>query len=240
MCIPHRESQKMAAMATSLRYRVSAISAFCRPTIQTASITNRLIAIVHTKPVIAILVPKLVAMATSFSTSQYPSNTWFLGPIQAHNPNGISIGSAVCAQMTAECPHTLQWDSPYLFKISPSEWGSGPHGSLGPPKSSTQMVSRSVQLFLQRSLVWQTDRLTDHAIQLVTISRIYVPVRTPAMPPKNLKPGLVTSYDIWPGNREGLFWFQCFIDLLFIDLLRHLTTYLQPRDPHEALRLLRR
>ena len=44
--------------------------------------------------------------------------------------------------------------------------GSGPnliHGSLGPPKSSTQTASRSVQLFLQGSLVWETDRLSDHA-----------------------------------------------------------------------------
>jgi len=24
--------------------------------------------------------------------------------------------------------------------------------------------------------------------------------------PKKLKPGLVTSYDLWPGNGMGLFW----------------------------------
>ena len=33
--------------------------------------------------------------------------TRFLGPIQAHNPNDISISSAVFAQMTRECPYTL-------------------------------------------------------------------------------------------------------------------------------------
>jgi len=55
----------MVVMATSLSFRVSTISAFCRPTTQTPSITNRLVAIVHRKPVIAILVPKLVTMATS-------------------------------------------------------------------------------------------------------------------------------------------------------------------------------
>jgi len=38
-----------------------------------------------------------------------PSNLWFLAPFWAHNPKGITIGSAVFAQMTAECPHTLQW-----------------------------------------------------------------------------------------------------------------------------------
>jgi len=30
---------------------------------------------------------------------------------------------------------------------------------------------------------------------------------------KKLKPGLVASYDIRPENREGLFWFRCFINL---------------------------
>jgi len=37
-----------------------------------------------------------------------PSNTCFLGPIRVHNPNGISIGSAVFAQITVECHYTLQ------------------------------------------------------------------------------------------------------------------------------------
>jgi len=30
---------------------------------------------------------------------------------------------------------------------------------------------------------------------------------------KKLKPGLVASYDIWPGNGEGLYWFRRFINL---------------------------
>jgi len=41
---------------------------------------------------------------------------------------------------------------------------------------------------------------------------------------KKLKPGLVASYDIRPGNEEGLFWFWRFINYL----LRHSPTYLQP------------
>ena len=45
------QTQKLVAMATSLSCRISAISAFCRPTTHTPSITNRLVAIVHTKPV---------------------------------------------------------------------------------------------------------------------------------------------------------------------------------------------
>jgi len=66
-------------------------------------------------------------------------------PIQAHNPNGISIGSAVFAHFTAECPYTLQWATLPPLKIVPSH---GTRGSLGPPKSSTQTASRSVQPFL--------------------------------------------------------------------------------------------
>jgi len=47
------------------------------------------------------------------------------------------------------------------------------HGSLGPPKSSTQKASWLVQPFLQGSLVWQKDRPTDHTTWSVTIGRIY-------------------------------------------------------------------
>jgi len=45
---------------------------------------------------------------------------------------------------------------------------------------------------------------------------------------KKLKPGLVASFDIRPGNGDGLFWFQCFTNLSIADLLKTLT-YLQPR-----------
>ena len=30
---------------------------------------------------------------------------------------------------------------------------------------------------------------------------------------KKLKPGFVASYNIRPGNRQGLFWFRCFINM---------------------------
>jgi len=51
---------------------------------------------------------------------------------------------------------------------------------------------------------------------------------------KKLKPGLVTSYDIQPGNKQDLFWCWCFINLSLTYLLRHLPTYSQPRDTHVA------
>jgi len=132
-----------------------------------------------------------------------PSISWFLETDRAHNPNCITVGSAIFAQVTTECPYTLQW-APLSPIIAPSHGVSGPqgtipethpspqtkrhlyryshfcthdcrvslyftmgrpfppqncpfpwedldphliHGSLGPPKSSTQMASRLVQPF---------------------------------------------------------------------------------------------
>jgi len=70
--------------------------------------------------------------------------------------NGISIASAVFAQIMAECRYALQRaaSSPPPLNLSlPLA-----HNSLGPSELTTQMASRLVQLFLQGSLVWQTDR----------------------------------------------------------------------------------
>jgi len=79
-------------------------------------------------------------------------NTIFV-PIRAHNPNGISIGSAVFAQMTAECP-IVYCGTPISLSKLPIPMGDlDPHCSRGPPESSTQTASRSVHPFLQGSLV---------------------------------------------------------------------------------------
>jgi len=51
---------------------------------------------------------------------------------------------------------------------------------------------------------------------------------------KKLNLGLVASYDIRPGNGEGLFLFRHFINFSLTYLLRYLPTYLQPRDAHGA------
>ena len=88
------------------------------------------------------------------------------GPTRVLNPNGISMCSAVFAHMTAECPYSLLYHgTPLSPSKLPLPMGLlNPHlihGPLGPPKSSTQMASRTVQPFLEGSLVWQTDRETD-------------------------------------------------------------------------------
>jgi len=114
-------------------------------------------------PVIANCGPKLVAMATSLSTYGPPSNTGFLRPVQAHSPNSIPIGSAVLC--TDDCGVAILYKGTPILpqKFAPSHVGCGSPSNTwlpGPPKSSTQMAARSVQPFLQGSLVWQTDQQT--------------------------------------------------------------------------------
>jgi len=88
------------------------------------------------------------------------SNMWFLWPTRIHNPNSISIGSAVFAGLKVDCPYTLQWAETFPFKTG-LPWGSGPHltdGSLRPPEPITHRTSQSVHPFLQDS---NCDRQTD-------------------------------------------------------------------------------
>jgi len=56
------------------------------------------------------LPPKI---AHSHGGSGPPSNTLFNGPTRVHNPNGISIGSAVFSPFTAERSYTLNWAAPF-------------------------------------------------------------------------------------------------------------------------------
>jgi len=76
----------------------------------------------------------------------------FLQPTQVDNPNGKSIGSAIFAQLMADCRRACPGMS-FTLIIAPSHGGSEPHvihASLGPPESITQMVAPLVQPFLHR------------------------------------------------------------------------------------------
>jgi len=86
-----------------------------------------------------------------------------IGLIGAHNPNRMPIGSAIFAQMTAECPYTLQWDAPFPLKIAPS------HGESGPPCNTwfpgptrvTNPNGISIVSAVFAGLTSVTDRQTD-------------------------------------------------------------------------------
>ena len=103
-------------------------------------------------------------LITTPSHGEADLKTRFFRPIPAHNPNAISIGSAVLAQMTTERPYTLQQDA-LPPQNCPFPWGDVDHhlihGSLGLPESPTQTASQLLQPFWQGSLVWQTNIRTD-------------------------------------------------------------------------------
>ena len=75
-----------------------------------------------------------------------PYNSWLLGPVRAHNPNGITI-SGIWTSIYYMVPwsHTSPWLKRHLDQFS--------HFA---------------------GLTSVTDRLTDHATRLVTIDRIYL------------------------------------------------------------------
>jgi len=127
--------------------------------------------------------PLSTRIAPFHGGSRLPSNTRFLGPMQADNPNGTSIASAVFAQMTPEC---LYFTMVRLFppQNCPFPWGIwapcntwfiGPNRILNPNGNS---IASAV---FAGSIVWQTDRPTDRPTdhsRSITIDRCtYVVLR---------------------------------------------------------------
>ena len=145
-------------MATSLRCRVSAISAFCRPTTQTPSITNCLVAIVRTKPVNSNFSPNV-----NWLPWQRPSAP--LDPHLTHDSYGPSKPQTQMASPSLQpFSHREPQSVPILYNGTPLSPSKLPlpmgdldphliHGSLVPPESSTQTASQSVQPFLHGSLM---------------------------------------------------------------------------------------
>ena len=169
------------------------------PTTQTPFITNRLVTIVHTK-----------AVNSNFSTKigchgNVPQHLWT--PIQhmiptAHpSPQAKRHPYRFSRLWTGDRRVSLYFTigRPFSPKICPFPWGDlDPHlirGSQAHPSTQTQTAARSVQPFLQGSLVWQTD----HATRSVRIGRIYV--RSTAMRPKNNRASLVRpTLILWPSD----------------------------------------
>jgi len=85
-----------------------------------------------------------------------------------HNPNGISIGSAVSLQLTMLSPYTSQWGmSPHIL---PSPGGSGPQTNtwfLGPIESwvhNPNRISITLTFFCRIHAGVPTDYATSLAI----------------------------------------------------------------------------
>ena len=63
-------------------------------------------------------------VSSGIAESGPPSNTWFLENTRAHNPNGILIGSAICAQVNAVSSGMLSTSFPLQIASA--------HGDLEP------------------------------------------------------------------------------------------------------------
>jgi len=99
----------------------------------------------------------------------------FLVRVRAHNPNGITIGSAVFAQVTAQRHHTLQWAAPSRSKLLLLMGGSGPRPNiwfLGPTRvlnpNGISIGSAYFAGFTGVTDRQSTDRPTDHSTRSVT------------------------------------------------------------------------
>jgi len=97
-----------------------------------------------------------------------PSNTWFLRSTRVSIPNGITIGSAVFAQLAAECPYILQRTAPSPQNCRFPRGIMTPYNTwfLEPTQSSAQTASRSVEPFFA-GLTAVTDRQTDRKTTLL-------------------------------------------------------------------------
>jgi len=103
--------------------------------------------------------------------------------MRAHNPNGTSIGSAVFAQMTAECLYTLQWFACFPLNFAPSHdgvWTSCNTRFIGPTQVRNQngnLIVSAVFAGLTSVTDCQSDRQTDrprYSVRCGVIMRNYV------------------------------------------------------------------
>jgi len=142
-------------------------------------------------------------MPPSHDESGLPSNTWFLGLTQACSTNGILIGTAVFAQLT-HLPNThRQTDTQITLRV-------------------TSGATAYMHCGLKIREIWHGVANQRCAIPCNISSWRY---SGGVSPPEKLQkvrnfanllaiwrllvlslPGLVTSYDLWPGKGMGLFW----------------------------------
>jgi len=116
------------------------------------SITNRLVAIVHIKPVIAILVRKVVAMATSLRTSKLAlCSSDSLIPKTTPTIKQLSYNQSYSPSKAKKpvIPKCVQNRLPWQRPLAPVD-SHLTCDSLGRSKPTTQTASRSIQLSLQR------------------------------------------------------------------------------------------
>ena len=121
----------------------------------------------------------------------HPCDTCFLGPTQVHNPNGISIGSTVFAQLSADCSRGWPGLS-FLLRIASS------HGAIWTPPNTCFIGPTRVPADFKGHLDWFSRFCTAHGRR----ASLYFTVGCPSLkiapihgvsgPPSN------TSWFLWP------------------------------------------
>jgi len=100
-----------------------------------------------------------------------PSDTWFLGSTRLSIQNGISIGSATFAQMTAECPYPslLKIATSYVIRGPPSNaWFLGHTRVLGSPNG----ISIGSAVFSGLTSLTDRRRYTRSVVVFVAFSAL--------------------------------------------------------------------
>jgi len=133
-----------------------------------------------------------------------PSNTCFFRPTRVLITNDVLMGWATFAQLTAECPYTLQWAPSFPSALSLQVEVTGPHlmhCSLGPPKSQPKWHFDWFGGFAGLTIV--TDQQTDHPTWPVTYIHIHTYIHTNLYSAKIVERiwGAGTG---WLGGKSGL------------------------------------
>jgi len=109
-------------------------------------------------------------------------NLCILRPTRVHNRNARSIGSAVFARMTAECPYTLQWFACFPLKTAPSHVGPQTSCNMwftGPTrvrKANGNLIASAIFAWLTSVTDWQSNR-PRYSARCGVIMRNYVGLR---------------------------------------------------------------
>jgi len=136
-----------------------------------------------------------------------PCNTCFLGSTRVHIPNGISISSAVSAELRADSQVLCFTMDRRLLSQNCSftleDLGSKPPSNtqfLGPPETTSKIPSISWVIFagLTSVIDWPTDQETDQAAPSETIR--HADVCSTAMWPKNKQVNKHASNDVSAGE----------------------------------------
>ena len=75
-----------------------------------------------------------------------PSNTCFLRLTRVFIQNGISIGSAVSAKLTVECPITLHWDTAFSAKHCPFPLVIGSPSNTWYPEPTRVIIPNGISI----------------------------------------------------------------------------------------------